>query len=178
MIFLFSRCGDGELSEMEQQTFETERADRSMFVQELLLSTLAEGLRLDDHPLDPSTFAPFNSQLDESDSHPHSPDPTVMNATDSGRPINAGHSGSPSPGAGSGAGAGAGGMSNAGAGAGAAGSGSLGSAGAATNSPIPRPDKREKPASTHRNMVKRLAESNKKLEKEPPPVMKPKLSQH
>ena len=40
--------GEGELTELERQTVETERADRSLFVQELLLSTLAEGLRLDE----------------------------------------------------------------------------------------------------------------------------------
>ena len=35
---------------MEQQNAETDRADRSLFVQELLLSTLAEGLRLETSP--------------------------------------------------------------------------------------------------------------------------------
>ena len=46
---LFSnRCGDDELSESERQSADIDRADRSVFVQELLLSTLAEGLRLDD----------------------------------------------------------------------------------------------------------------------------------
>ena len=42
-----SRCSDTELSETERQTLEVERADRSAFVQELLLSSLAEHLRLD-----------------------------------------------------------------------------------------------------------------------------------
>ena len=42
------RCGDDELSESERQSADIDKADRSVFVQELLLSTLAEGLRLDD----------------------------------------------------------------------------------------------------------------------------------
>ncbi len=42
------RCADEELSEAQQQAADVERADRGLFVQELLLSTLAEGLRLDD----------------------------------------------------------------------------------------------------------------------------------
>lgn len=46
--FLLARCGDTDLTELERQSLETSRADRSLFVQELLLSSLAEGLRLDD----------------------------------------------------------------------------------------------------------------------------------
>ena len=42
-----ARCSESEFSEQERQTVEMERADRSLFVQELLLSTLAAGLRLD-----------------------------------------------------------------------------------------------------------------------------------
>ena len=45
---MFLRCGDNDLTELERQSLETNRADRSLFVQELLLSSLAEGLRLDD----------------------------------------------------------------------------------------------------------------------------------
>ena len=41
------RCSECEFSEQERQTVEMDRADRSLFVQELLLSTLAAGLRLD-----------------------------------------------------------------------------------------------------------------------------------
>lgn len=40
--FLLSRCVEPSLSEPEQQALELERADRSLFAQELLLSTLAE----------------------------------------------------------------------------------------------------------------------------------------
>ena len=43
-----------ELTEQEQQQLETERADRSLFVQELLLSSLTEGLRLTDSSSDSS----------------------------------------------------------------------------------------------------------------------------
>lgn len=42
------RCGQVEPTELEQQRLETQRADRSVFVQELLLSSLTEGLRLSD----------------------------------------------------------------------------------------------------------------------------------
>lgn len=42
--FLLSRCVEPSLSESEQQALELERADRSLFAQELLLSTLAERL--------------------------------------------------------------------------------------------------------------------------------------
>ena len=47
------RCCESEFSEQEKQVVEVERADRSLFVQELLLSTLAAGLRLDsdDEPI-------------------------------------------------------------------------------------------------------------------------------
>eukprot|EP00918_Siedleckia_nematoides_P034689 GHVU01075442.1.p1 GENE.GHVU01075442.1~~GHVU01075442.1.p1 ORF type:complete len:448 (+),score=21.87 GHVU01075442.1:182-1525(+) len=48
--FLLSRCVEPDLTEQEKQAAEAERADRGIFVQELLLSTLAEGLRLDDRP--------------------------------------------------------------------------------------------------------------------------------
>jgi len=41
--FLLSRLGDTKKSESEQQTEEIERADKSMFVQELLLALLAVG---------------------------------------------------------------------------------------------------------------------------------------
>lgn len=40
--FLLSRCMDPSLSESEQQNLEIESADRSLFVQELLLTSLAE----------------------------------------------------------------------------------------------------------------------------------------
>ncbi|KAI0209712.1 E3 ubiquitin-protein ligase KCMF1 [Lamellibrachia satsuma] len=51
--FLLARCCESEFSEQEKQVVEVERADRSLFVQELLLSTLAAGLRLDsdDEPI-------------------------------------------------------------------------------------------------------------------------------
>lgn len=45
--FLLAKYNDTELSEAERQVLEVERADRSAFVQELLLSSLAEHLRLD-----------------------------------------------------------------------------------------------------------------------------------
>ncbi|RXM93326.1 E3 ubiquitin-protein ligase KCMF1 [Acipenser ruthenus] len=38
--FLLSRLNDPKMSEVERQSLESERADRSLFVQELLLSTL------------------------------------------------------------------------------------------------------------------------------------------
>lgn len=41
---LVRRCVEPSLSEPEQQALELERADRSLFAQELLLSTLAERL--------------------------------------------------------------------------------------------------------------------------------------
>lgn len=41
--FLLARLGDTKKSESEQQNVEMERADKSMFVQELLLALLAEG---------------------------------------------------------------------------------------------------------------------------------------
>ena len=44
---IVDRCSECEFSEQERQTVEMDRADRSLFVQELLLSTLAAGLRLD-----------------------------------------------------------------------------------------------------------------------------------
>ena len=40
------------MSESERQAAEVERADRSIFVQELLLSSLSQGLRLDHFPPD------------------------------------------------------------------------------------------------------------------------------
>merc|ERR1719394_1953548 len=47
--YLLSRFTDTqEMGESERQSAETERADRSLFVQELLLSTLAENLSLSD----------------------------------------------------------------------------------------------------------------------------------
>ncbi|KAL1424098.1 hypothetical protein MTO96_003597 [Rhipicephalus appendiculatus] len=42
--FLLSRCAEPSLVESEQQALELERADRSLFAQELLLTTLAERL--------------------------------------------------------------------------------------------------------------------------------------
>lgn len=42
--FLLSRCVEPSLAESEQQALELERADRSLFAQELLLTTLAERL--------------------------------------------------------------------------------------------------------------------------------------
>uniref|UniRef100_T1JLN5 RING-type E3 ubiquitin transferase n=1 Tax=Strigamia maritima TaxID=126957 RepID=T1JLN5_STRMM len=45
--FLLSRCTEPNLSESELQAIEMERADRSLFVQELLLNTLAGNLSLD-----------------------------------------------------------------------------------------------------------------------------------
>lgn len=53
--FLLSRCMDSALSDIELQSAEQERADRSLFVQELVLATLAEGtasLLLDALPQD------------------------------------------------------------------------------------------------------------------------------
>lgn len=48
MFFLFSfclyRCTEPTLTESEQQTLESERVDRSLFVQEFILSTLSESL--------------------------------------------------------------------------------------------------------------------------------------
>lgn len=41
--FLLSRCMDSILTDLELQTVEQERADRSLFVQELVLATLTEG---------------------------------------------------------------------------------------------------------------------------------------
>ncbi|CAG2053364.1 unnamed protein product [Timema podura] len=41
--FLLSRCMDATLTDSELQTAEQERADRSLFVQELVLATLMEG---------------------------------------------------------------------------------------------------------------------------------------
>ncbi|KAK7873322.1 hypothetical protein R5R35_011376 [Gryllus longicercus] len=55
--FLLSRCNDTSLSDSELQSAEQERADRSLFVQELVLSTLTEGtaaLLLDILPQEPS----------------------------------------------------------------------------------------------------------------------------
>jgi hypothetical protein len=40
---LYDRLGDVKKTESEQQNIETERADKSLFVQELLLALLAEG---------------------------------------------------------------------------------------------------------------------------------------
>lgn len=54
--FLLSRCVEPSLSEPEQQALELERADRSLFAQELLLTTLAE--RLHWSPPGPPTAAP------------------------------------------------------------------------------------------------------------------------
>uniref|UniRef100_A0A646QCW7 E3 ubiquitin-protein ligase KCMF1 n=1 Tax=Hemiscolopendra marginata TaxID=943146 RepID=A0A646QCW7_9MYRI len=45
--FLLARCTDSALSEVDLQALEMERADRSLFVQELLLNTLAGNLTLD-----------------------------------------------------------------------------------------------------------------------------------
>ncbi|XP_021939140.1 E3 ubiquitin-protein ligase KCMF1 isoform X2 [Zootermopsis nevadensis] len=41
--FLLSRCMDSTLTDLELQSVEQERADRSLFVQELVLATLTEG---------------------------------------------------------------------------------------------------------------------------------------
>lgn len=49
--FLLARCGEPDLTELDKQALETAQADRSIFVQELLLSSLAEGLRLEDDDL-------------------------------------------------------------------------------------------------------------------------------
>ena len=43
----YFRCSEVSRTEMEKQSVEVDQADRSIFVQELLLSSLAEGLRLD-----------------------------------------------------------------------------------------------------------------------------------
>ena len=211
------RFGESDLTESERQSSETERADRSLFVQELLLSTLAEGLRLDDRlPDSPSLASAYPAPLDEWDSHPKpEPEPPVGGGGGSGGGVGSGgSSGSGNPPAGqsgqsggsapaskgqysgqasstSGGGAGLGAGAGAGAGLGtgatsaamaaaaphAAPAGNVGGAGMGGPTQS-RPDRRDnKPTSTHRNMVKRL-ESNKKLEKEPPPVMKPRVSHH
>ena len=52
------RCSECEFSEQERQTVEMDRADRSLFVQELLLSTLAAGLRLDSDTDDAVSVSP------------------------------------------------------------------------------------------------------------------------
>ena len=54
------RLAEPEPSELERQASEVRRADRSVFVQELLLSSLTENLRLDDGPLE----LPSAAQLD------------------------------------------------------------------------------------------------------------------
>ncbi|CAG2108739.1 unnamed protein product [Medioppia subpectinata] len=49
--FLLSRCNEVVFSDSEQQLIEVQRVDRSLFVQELLLTTLTESLNLDEtHP--------------------------------------------------------------------------------------------------------------------------------
>jgi len=45
--YLLARLGENEATEYEKQTNEVESADQSLFVQEILLSTLSEGLRLE-----------------------------------------------------------------------------------------------------------------------------------
>ena len=47
VIYLF-RCNDVVFSESEQQHVEVQRVDRSLFVQELLLTTLTESLNLEE----------------------------------------------------------------------------------------------------------------------------------
>jgi hypothetical protein len=46
--FLLSRCNDVVFSDSEQQYIEVQRVDRSLFVQELLLTTLTDSLNLDE----------------------------------------------------------------------------------------------------------------------------------
>ncbi|KAK2191154.1 hypothetical protein NP493_58g03015 [Ridgeia piscesae] len=63
---LLARCSEADFSEQEKQVVEMDRADRSLFVQELLLSTLATGLRLDsdDEPVSappPESLSPLPS---------------------------------------------------------------------------------------------------------------------
>ncbi|XP_074642863.1 E3 ubiquitin-protein ligase KCMF1-like isoform X4 [Tubulanus polymorphus] len=53
--FLLARLSEPPLTEAEQQSFNTERADRSLFVQELLLSTLSEKLTFDSSDSDSSS---------------------------------------------------------------------------------------------------------------------------
>lgn len=43
-LLSLSRCSDSNLSDAEQQTLETQKADRSLFVQELLLTTLTDNM--------------------------------------------------------------------------------------------------------------------------------------
>ena len=51
---MFSRCSDNELPENEQVDLEVKRAMRSLFVQDLLVSTL-ETLNLDSNSGEPSS---------------------------------------------------------------------------------------------------------------------------
>ncbi len=167
------RLGEPEQSELEKQSVETERADRSMFVQELLLSTLAESLRLDDQ--DSLTL----SVSSESDSETQSIDNDT--GASEGADISSGSGGN---------GGGAGG------GTGAANVGVAGGTGASVNVDVaerpvvsaaanftpnslpmsnavagrntPRNSAAAKPPA-HRNMVKPLREGTKNTEKEPPP---------
>ncbi len=76
---MITRYGDPELSELEKQASETSRADRSVFVQELLLSSLAEGLRLEEDDViagNSALNAPGAQQQDISPS-PEPPSPAA-----------------------------------------------------------------------------------------------------
>ncbi|XP_064630186.1 E3 ubiquitin-protein ligase KCMF1-like [Lineus longissimus] len=63
--FLLSRITESTLSDSEQQALDMERADRSLFVQEILLSTLSEKLQLSsddsDEDLHQGSLGLFNS---------------------------------------------------------------------------------------------------------------------
>ena len=159
---------------MEKQSSETERADRSMFVQELLLSTLAERLRLDDH--DSLTLSSSASTSSESDSDTQS----VGNDTTASEGTSTGSGGGGSGGGTSGGGSGA---SNVSVDPSGGASVNVGVAERVVNAATPppasipvsnavgrntAPRSNAKPTA-HRNMVKPHREGTKNSEKEPPP---------
>lgn len=57
VLFMCFRVGDPELTEIEKQNIEAERADRSIFIQELLLSSMSENLRLSDDSTSNTSFS-------------------------------------------------------------------------------------------------------------------------
>ena len=95
------RCTEAALSESDQAAVETERADRSLFMQELLLSTLAERLNLDDIAAASATATTATGGGEESAPQPAAlppalPDSTTAAATSTAAPDNGGNPG-PSP---------------------------------------------------------------------------------
>jgi hypothetical protein len=172
--FLLARLGEGESSELEKQAVEMDCADRSMFVQELLLSTLAERLRLEEN----ESVTVSSSSESDSDTQSISNEPASSEGSGGGSGANGGDSG------GGGGGANlemspAGGASvnvseacvlNAAAATPAPASLPVSNAAAVgRTSQAAQPRSQAKPTA-HRNMVKpHRGEASKNTEKEPPP---------